>query len=133
MRAVKSIFAMLFALVVLDAIWIAGFMQGMYQTEIGGMLKAEPNWIAAVVFYLAYPVGVYILVVFPALKSGSMRTVLIGGAVLGGLAYGTFAVTNLSVLQGWTAALTVVDTLWGVFVTAVVAGLGYLLVRDIAA
>ena len=130
MRVLKPVLAMLVALLVLDAIWIGAFMQGLYEREIGSMLRAEPNWVAALIFYLAYPLGAYKLVVAPALTTQSIRTALLNGAVLGAIAYGTFAVTNLSVIQGWGVTLTLVDTVWGAFVTAVVCGLGYLTARD---
>ena len=126
MTAIKSVIAMLVALLLIDAIWIATFMQGLYEREIGGMLKAEPNAIAALIFYIGYPVGAYILCVKPAFAARSWQPAALNGAVLGGAAYGTFAVTNLAVLQGWSVTLTVVDSLWGMFVTGLVATLGYL-------
>ena len=61
----------------------------------------------------------------PALKEANAVTAISNGAVLGATAYGTFAITNLAVLQQWSIMLTIVDTLWGGFVTAVIALLGY--------
>lgn len=125
----KSIVTMLVVLLVGDAIWIAGFMQGLYEQEIPSMLKAEPNLIAALIFYIGYPAGTYWLAVKPALVAGAGRTAVINGAVLGAVAYGTFAVTNLAVLEGWTVTLTVVDSIWGAFVTALVSAVGYRVAR----
>ena len=129
MKILKPLLAMLVVLLVMDAIWIVGFMQGLYESEIGAMLKTEPNLLAALLFYVGYPVGAYFLGVRPALRNQSLQTALINGGVLGAMAYGTFAVTNLSVLQGWTPMLTVTDTVWGTFVTAMVSVSGYLAAR----
>lgn len=129
MNMFKAVATMLLALLVGDAIWIAGFMQWLYEQEIPSMLKAEPNLIAALIFYVGYPIGAYWLAVKPALADGAARTAVINGAVLGAVAYGTFAVTNLAVLEGWTATLTIVDSIWGAFVTAVVSAVGYRIAR----
>ncbi|NNF41292.1 MAG: DUF2177 family protein, partial [Woeseiaceae bacterium] len=51
------------------------------------------------------------------------------GGVLGAISYGTFTLTNFSVLQGWTTGLVVSDIAWGTFLTAVSAGCGYLFAR----
>jgi len=128
-KILKSVGVMLIALLVFDAIWISAFMQGLYEREIGDSLRSEPNLIAALVFYLGYPVAAYILAVKPALSAQSWRTALLNGAVLGATAYGTFAVTNLAVLQEWSTTLTVVDTVWGCCVTAATVALGYRLAR----
>jgi uncharacterized membrane protein len=126
MKAFKCIVVMLFALLVFDAIWIGLFMAGLYQSEIPGMLKEEANLVAALVFYVGYPLGAYWLAVRPAVGEGSLQSALINGAVLGAVAYGTFAVTNLAVLNNWTVTLTVVDTIWGACVTGATAAIGYL-------
>ena len=101
---------------------------GQYPGWVPGF-RPDPNLIAALVFYVAYPVGVWGLAVTPALEQRAVKTALIKGGVLGAIAYGTFAVTNLSVLQGWTATLTVVDVIWGTCVTAAVAAAGYFVAR----
>lgn len=125
----KSIVTMLVVLLLGDAIWIMGFMQGLYQQEIPSMLKEEPNLVAALIFYIGYPLGVWWLAVKPALAAGVARTAIVNGAVIGAVAYGTFAVTNLAVLNGWTATLTIVDAIWGTVVTAVIAVTGYIVGR----
>ena len=125
MKALKPILAMLVALLVLDAIWIAGFMQGLYQREIPDMLKEQANIVAALAFYVGYPLGAWYLAVVPAVRRQSLQSALLNGAVLGAVAYGTFAVTNLAVLEGWSVTLTVVDLIWGACVTAAVSALGY--------
>jgi uncharacterized membrane protein len=131
MRAtvIKSYLTLVVSLVVLDGLWIFGFMRGLYEREIGALLKSEPSWIAVLVFYTGYAFGIYYLAVAPALKQRAMRVAVVNGAVLGGIAYGVFAITNYSVIQGWSLALVVADVGWGIVVTALTALCGYLAAR----
>ncbi len=113
----------------IDAVWIAFFVNDMYQKTVGHLLLETPNYAAAGLFYLAYAAGVVILAVRPAIDAGKLSTALVNGSVLGAISYGTFTLTNFSVLQGWTTGLVVSDLLWGTFLTAVCAGCGYLFAR----
>jgi uncharacterized membrane protein len=44
------------------------------------------------------------------------------GALLGLLAYGTYDLTNLAVMKGFTLKIALIDMAWGAFVTAATAG-----------
>lgn len=54
------------------------------------------------------------------------------GAVLGLAAYGIYDMTNLSTLRGWPLHLTIVDMIWGTFLTAVASASGYATPRFLA-
>ena len=130
MRFFKAYLGTAVAFLIVDAIWITLFVGNHYQNTVGHLLLATPNYVPAGLFYLAYPAGIVLFAVQPALKSQHIRTAVINGAVLGAIAYGTFALTNFSILKGWTTGLVVSDILWGGFLTAVCACCGYLLARD---
>ncbi|WP_333630300.1 DUF2177 family protein, partial [Agrobacterium cavarae] len=49
---------------------------------------------------------------------------LLSGAIFGFLAYGTYDMTNLSTLKGWTWRLCVVDIIWGTLLTSLAAAAG---------
>ena len=53
------------------------------------------------------------------------------GAVLGLVAYGTYDITNLSTLKGWSVKLAVIDIAWGTALTAVSATIGYWVVKAV--
>ena len=115
---------------IIDAVWI-GFVLGDYYREtVGHLLLEKPNFVPAGLFYLAYAAGIVILAVQPAIAAQKLKTALINGGLLGAIAYGTFTLTNYSVLQGWTVALVVSDILWGTFLTGLSAGCGYLFARN---
>lgn len=113
----------------IDALWLGVVARDLYQQEMGSLMADQPRWAAAAAFYLAYPVGLVIFAVRPALEVRSMgRAVLLGG-LFGLFAYGTYDLTNLAVLQGWPLGLTFVDLAWGTFASAVSAGAGMALTR----
>jgi uncharacterized membrane protein len=115
----------------LDFIWLSK-ASSFYKREIGPLLLAKPNFAAAGVFYLFYIAGIVYFAVVPALNGGGWSTALISGAILGGFAYGTYDMTNLSTLRGWSWRICVADILWGTFLTGLAAVGGYWLVQAVA-
>lgn len=130
MSLLKAYLGTTISFLIVDAIWISFFVQSYYQQAVGHLLLDSPNFVAAGLFYLAYAAGVVVLAVQPALASRSLKTAVVNGAVLGAIAYGTFTLTNFSVLKGWTTGLVFSDIAWGTFLTALSAGCGYLSARD---
>ncbi|UJW86840.1 DUF2177 family protein [Devosia sp. SL43] len=104
----------------LDFIWLSTMVGRLYQKELGGLLLPSPNLAVAGLFYLAYLVGVVVLVSAPA--EGDIVKALLMGAVLGFVAYGTYDLTNLSTVKGFTPTVAIVDMAWGTVLTAVTAG-----------
>jgi len=86
----------------------------------------SPNWLPAILFYLLFIVGILVLAVLPGLELGSLKTTLLRGAVFGLVAYATYDLTNLANLKYWPLIVTVVDLIWGTFVSVVVSYAGYL-------
>ncbi len=129
MPFIKAFLGTAIPFLAIDAVWIAFIVNDMYRRTVGHLLLETPNFTAAGLFYLAYAAGVVILAVRPAIDAGKLSTALFNGGVVGAISYGTFTLTNFSVLQGWTTGLVVSDILWGTFLTAVSAGCGYLFAR----
>ena len=129
MPMIKAYIASILTFLVVDAIWIALVVRSYYESQIGSLLRDTPDFIAALVFYLAYAFAVVVLAVKPALTSKRLVDALMLGALLGAIAYGTFTITNFAVLKDWTIGLVVSDIAWGTFLTAVVAASGYLAAR----
>jgi uncharacterized membrane protein len=108
----------------LDFIWLSR-MLGFYRAEMGSLLLEQPKLGYAGAFYALYVVGIVALVVVPALGGGGWGQALAMGALLGLVAYGTYDMTNMSTLNGWSLKLALVDMAWGTFVTAAAATAGY--------
>lgn len=113
----------------LDAVWLSQVALKMYRQEIGSLLLEKPNLPIAGAFYLLYVAGIVILAIAPALSEGGWTKALLMGAVLGLVAYGTYDITNLSTLKGYTVKIALIDLAWGTALTAVSATIGWWVVR----
>lgn len=110
---------------VLDFVWLSLSSGPIYRKEIGALLLAEPNLAIAAGFYLIYVLGLVVIVSAPA--NGDVAKALVMGALFGLVAYGTYDLTNLSTMKGFTATVAIIDMAWGTFVTAASAAGGVFL------
>lgn len=117
---------------VLDFVWLGFIAKKLYYGEIGKLLLEKPYMPAAIAFYVIYVIGIVVFVINPALEKQSLTHALGYGAILGFLAYATYDLTNWATLKGWSPKIVVIDMLWGAFLTAIVAGITYLVVRAIS-
>ena len=121
--ATASLVAFVF-FVVIDIVWLSNAARMIYRPHIGPLMLEKPVVSAALAFYLLFAVGLAVLVVRPALDAGSIFAGLWMGALFGLVAYGTYDLTNAATLKGWSWTVTVVDMLWGAFLTGLSAALG---------
>ena len=116
---------------VVDYVWLARIAGGFYRTQLGALMLDQPRLGVAAVFYIFYVAGIVIFAVLPAMKEQSVMTALLLGALLGGVAYGTYDVTNYATLRNWPLAVLVVDISWGIVLTSVSAAAGYVITRTL--
>ncbi|MDP3161511.1 MAG: DUF2177 family protein [Reyranella sp.] len=121
--------AVLAVFTVIDIVWLSMVAINFYKREIGSLLLDKPRLDAAFLFYALYAGGLMILVVQPALDSGSWHKALLLGAVFGLCAYGTYDLTNLATLQRWPLRLAIVDMAWGTLLTTTTALAGFFVGR----
>ncbi len=116
---------------VIDAIGLRLMIKPVFERHVAHLF-ADPFRIGpAALFYLGYVAGVLWFVSVPAIDHGNPVTALIGGALLGLLAYGTYEFTNYATLRDWSPIQVVVDTLWGGLLTGVSAWAGVLATRAV--
>ncbi len=120
MQFLKLYILTLIPLLVLDFIWLGFMAKGFYAARLGYLYGDRFNYIVAFVFYLLYSAGVAYFVVSPNLNASTFKVFLIG-AFLGLIAYATYDLTNHATIKNWPLAVTVVDLLWGAFVTGATA------------
>mgnify|MGYP001564837824 FL=1 len=113
----------------IDVIWLSQSFSYFYQPNIGDLLREDVILFPAALFYLIYPLGITILVVLPLLKKGLLKTIFLKGFVLGFVAYGTYNLTNMATIKGWSASVVIVDMIWGVVLTGGSSLLGTYFVR----
>lgn len=113
----------------MDFVWIWFVANPMYQKHIPGLLKPKPELGVALAFYLIYIACTLALVSVPAATAGSVQQAILMGAVLGIAAYGTYDLTNWSVLKDWTWYVSLPDWAWGTFLTSATATAGFYIAR----
>lgn len=113
----------------MDFVWLAKIATKFYFDRIGHLMMDKPNLGAAAVFYAVYVVGLLIFAVSPALRSGSLTTALIYGALFGFFTYATYDMTNYATLRNWPLEVVALDVAWGIIISAVSAASGYYLTR----
>src|SRR5690606_39274446 len=109
-----------------DMVWLGVIAKNFYQDKLGHLLAPSPNWTAAILFYLVYIAGIIYFAILPSLDEGSLLKAAVSGALLGGLAYATYDMTNLATLKDWPIKIVIVDIIWGMVLTGSVATIGYL-------
>ncbi|WP_344762234.1 DUF2177 family protein [Actimicrobium antarcticum] len=113
----------------LDFIWLGFVIKDFYVREFGDMLLPSPLPTPAVAFYVLYVIGIVVFAVMPALASDSWLKALAMGALLGLMAYGTYDLSNLATLKGWSTRFAMIDIAWGTSATAIAATLGFWISR----
>ena len=109
----------------IDMIWLGVVAKNFYKEKLGFIFTGEVNWSAAIIFYLIYIGGILFFAVLPALRDHSWQIALINGAVLGGLCYATYDLTNMATIKQWPLIVVVVDIIWGIVLTGSVSLLTY--------
>jgi len=117
----KLYLATLVAFFVIDMIWLGLVARTFYRKHLGFLLAPNPNWIAAIVFYLLFILGILVFVVVPGVEDDSLRTTLLHAALFGLITYATYDLTNLATVKDWPLLVTVVDLAWGIALSVIVS------------
>ena len=126
-------FSTLVVFLLCDMACLGTMANRIYRPTLGDMMLSSPNLPAAVAFYLIYPLGLLIFVVFPSLKSESLGQAALSGALFGFFTYMTYDLTNQATLKNWTTQLTLADIGWGTLLGAVSATAAFWVTSKIAA
>lgn len=113
--------------VAIDSVWLAFVANKFYKRQIGSLLADKPDFIAAAVFYILYMIGLVVFAIDPALEEDSLEKAMGLGALLGLVMYATYDLTNKATLKNWPVKVTVVDMIWGTFITGAVSTITFLI------
>ena len=125
----KIYLAVLVGFLAIDMVWLTVVARGFYRKQLGFLLADQPNWWAAIAFYLLFVAGLLVFVIVPAVEAGSLRKALLLGAFFGLVTYATYDLTNQATVKDWPWILTIVDMTWGAVLATTVSCLGYLVGR----
>ena len=126
MRYLKLYLVSLAAFFAIDMLWLGLVARSFYQQYLGFLMAPSPNWSVAIIFYLLFVVGILVFVVLPGLGANSLKTTLARAALFGFITYATYDLTNLATLKDWPALLSIVDMLWGTFLSVSVSFVGFI-------
>jgi uncharacterized membrane protein len=129
MHYVLTYLCVLLVFLALDAAWLVLVGAAIFKSQLGPLLRDQPDLMVAAVFYLIYAAGMMVLAVAPTLRDRSTMAAAWRGAVLGIAAYATFDLTALSIINGWTIKVALVDLAWGTIATTVTCVIGRKILR----
>ena len=121
----KLNFATLIAFFAIDMVWLGLVAPMFYRKHLGFLLAPSTNWIAAIIFYLLFIVGILVFVVVPGLENNSLKTTLLLAALFGLITYATYDLTNLATVMDWPVIVSIVDIAWGGVLSISVSIIGF--------
>jgi uncharacterized membrane protein len=122
----KLYFATLIAFFAIDMVWLGLVARPLYRQYLGFLMAPSPNWLAAIIFYLLFIVGILAFVVVPGLEDNSLKTTLLRAALFGLITYATYDLTNLATVKDWPVLITVVDMTWGTVLSVAVSFVSFM-------
>jgi len=117
----KLYIATLIAFFAIDMVWLSLVARTFYRQHLGYLMAPNTNWLAAIIFYLLFLVGLLVFVVAPGLEANSLKMTLVRAALFGLITYATYDLTNLATVKDWPVVLTIVDMTWGTVLSVAVS------------
>lgn len=116
---------------IIDMAWLGLIAKDLYKKYLGDFLSDQVNWMAALIFYLLFVVGVFIFAILPSVEKNSLTSAILLGALFGFFTYATYDLTNLATLKNWPLNIVFIDILWGALLTGIVSTAGFYIVKYI--
>jgi uncharacterized membrane protein len=117
----------------IDMAWLGFLAKNFYSKQIGFLMKNKVDWIPAFLFYFLFVAGLVVFVILPALEKKLWLHALLYGALFGLITYATYDLTNLATIKNWPLTVTVVDLVWGAFLSSGVSVITYFIFMKISA
>jgi uncharacterized membrane protein len=109
----------------IDIVWIGFIAKDFYRRQLGYLMRAETNWLGALIFYLIFIIGLLIFGVLPALDKGSWQHAVIYGGLFGFFCYATFDLTSYALIRDFPLKVVIIDLLWGTALSAAVSAASF--------
>ena len=103
---------------IIDIIWLSFAVKSFYRPHIGSLLLDKPVMWAAAMFYIVYVLGLIVVIIEPSIDFENSFNFLFKAFTFGLVAYGTYNLTNMATIKGWSPTVVFVDMFWGGFLTA---------------
>lgn len=129
MYFVKSYLVSLVFFIIFDLLWIGVIAKKMYAEKLSFIMSPQINFVPVILFYLLFVVGLLLMVVFPAIEKKSWTHALLYGILFGLVTYATYDLTNLATLKNWPLSITIIDLIWGSFLSAATSVISFLIIQ----
>lgn len=129
MNLIKSFIVTFSVFMVIDLLWLGVVAQKLYQKYLGFIMTPNINWIAAVVFYIIFVIGMLYFAILPALEEMSLQKAILNGMIYGFITYATYDLTNLATLKDWPLTITIIDMIWGTTLAGLTSVISYLILK----
>ena len=114
---------------VLDMTWLGLIASSFYKKHLGYLMAPRVNWIAAIIFYLLFMLGILVFVVLPGVKEDNLQSTILRAALFGLITYATYDLTNLATINHWPLIVTIIDLVWGMVLSSIVSTAGFFLAK----
>lgn len=124
MYFIKLFFSTLGFFLLIDLTWLGFVAKNLYAEGYGSMMRHAADgsvaiiWPVAILVYALLTLGVVLFVV-----KNAQQNWLLGlgwGALFGLITYGVYDGTCYSVFANWPLKISIIDTIWGMFLCGVV-------------
>jgi len=109
----------------IDLLWLGVIAKNIYAKYLGHLMAERVNWIAAIIFYALYVVGVILFAIEPGVRSESLSHAVMWGVIFGFFTYATYDLTNLATLKDWPVAIVFLDIAWGMILCGISSAAGF--------
>ncbi len=124
---IKLYVVSLLVFLLVDMLWLGVIAKKLYSDKLGYLMAPQINWLAAFLFYILFIAGLVFFVLHPAIKQQSWSYAIYAGLLFGFICYATYDLTNLATIKDWPLSVTIIDLIWGAFISAFTAGASYLI------
>ena len=114
---------------IIDIIWLSFAVKSFYRPNIGHLLLEKPVMWAAAMFYIIYVIGIGVVIIEPNINFDNTLGFLFKAFIFGLVAYGTYNLTNMATVRGWSPSVVFVDMIWGGSLTALSSYSGIILAK----
>ena len=118
-------------ILIIDVIWLSFATKSFYRPLLGDLISDKPVLWAAGLFYIIYMFGMSVIVIQPCIEPDGINKSLYTGFIFGLVAYGTYNLTNMATIKGWSPIVVFVDMFWGGFLTSFSSYVGILFAKKL--
>jgi len=114
----------------IDLVWLGFVAKNIYSKYLGYLMAPNVNWLAALVFYVIFIIGILYFVIAPSLVDRDFTQLVIRAMLFGFITYATYDLTNLATVRDWPITITIIDLIWGTTLSTSVSVISYLIITN---